>query len=108
MKRIIVMTVLSVLAATAATRAADVKETWDKQCAKCHGVDGKGDTKMGKKLEVKDYTDAKVQASMTDEEMAKVIKQGKKEGDKTKMKAFPELSDADIKGLIAHVRSFKK
>jgi cytochrome c6 len=108
MKRIIILATLCVLAATATTRAADVKENWDKQCAKCHGADGKGDTKMGKKLEVKDYTDAKVQAAMTDEEMTKIIKQGKKEGDKTKMKAFTDLTDPEVKALVAHVRSFKK
>src|SRR3954469_11191173 len=107
MKHIALIT-LCLLAAAANVRAADVKENWDKQCAKCHGPDGKGDTKMGKKLEVKDYTDAKVQATMKDDEMAKIIKQGKKDGDKTKMKAFTDLSDSDIKALVAHVRSFKK
>ena len=108
MKKTLVLATLCFLATGALVRAADVKETWDKQCAKCHGADGKGDTKMGKKLEVKDYTDAKVQSVMKDEEMAKTIKEGKKEGDKTKMKPFADLSDADIKGLVAHVRSFKK
>jgi cytochrome c553 len=108
MKRTVVLFTLCLLAAGATTRAADVKETWDKQCAKCHGADGKGATKTGKTLGAKDYTDPKVQASMTDEEMAKVIKQGKKEGDKTKMKAYSDLSDADVKALVAHVRSFKK
>ena len=42
--------------------AADVKENWEKVCAKCHGPDGKGDTKMGQKLAIKDLTDAKLQA----------------------------------------------
>ena len=108
MKRIVLLATLCILASGAVTRAADVKENWDKQCAKCHGAGGKGDTKMGKKLEVKDYTDPKVQAAMKDDEMTDAIKKGKKEGDKTKMKAFPELSDAEVKALVAHVRSFKK
>ena len=108
MKRTLLLATLFVLASGALTRAADVKESWDKNCAKCHGADGKGDTKMGKKLEVKDYTDAKVQAAMTDEEMTKTIKQGKKDGDKTKMKAFADLSDSDVKGLVEYVRKFKK
>ena len=108
MKRILILATLCVFAAAATARAGDAKETWDKNCAKCHGNDGKGDTKMGKKLEVKDYTDAKVQAAMKDDEMAKTIKEGKKDGDKTKMKAFTELSDSDIKGLVDYVRKFKK
>jgi mono/diheme cytochrome c family protein len=107
MKRTLVLAFLCVLTAGATARA-DVKETWEKQCAKCHGADGKGDTKMGKKLEVKDYTSAKVQADMKDADMVKTIKEGKKDGDKTKMKAFSELSDADVKGLVELVRSFKK
>jgi cytochrome c6 len=107
MRKIAVFAILFTIAAVASVRA-DVKETYDKQCAKCHGAEGKGDTKMGKKLEVKDYSDAKVQASMKDDEMTKIIKAGKKEGDKTKMKGFADLGDAEIKALVAHIRSFKK
>jgi mono/diheme cytochrome c family protein len=108
MKKTLLVAAFCVITAVVTTQAADVKAIWDKDCAKCHGADGKGDTKMGKKLEVKDYTDAKVQAAMKDDEMAKIIKLGKKDGDKTKMKAFADLSDADVKALVAHVRSMKK
>jgi mono/diheme cytochrome c family protein len=108
MKRMLALATLCLLAGAAGARADSAKDTWDKQCAKCHGADGKGDTKMGKKLEVKDYTDAKVQAAMKDDEMTNTIKHGKKDGDKTKMKAFTELSDSDVKGLVAYVRAFKK
>ena len=88
--------------------AADVKENWDKNCAKCHGADGKGDTKMGKKLEIKDFTDAKYQASMKDEEMLKAMKDGVKDGEKVRMKAVEGLSDDDMKALVKFVRDFKK
>jgi cytochrome c553 len=93
---------------TAASQAAPAKENWDKTCAKCHGADGKGDTKMGKKLDIKDLTDAKTQSALTDEKAFKSIKEGIKDGDKTKMKPAEGLTDADIKALVAHVRSFKK
>ena len=64
---------------------------------------------MGKKLKIKDYTDAKVQAEMKDEEILKIIKEGKKEGSKTLMKAYADvLSEAEIKDLLAYVRKFKK
>jgi cytochrome c553 len=108
MKRIVVASLALLVAGAVSAMAADAKETWDKECSKCHGADGKGKTKMGEKLGVKDYTDAKVQDSMKDEDMAKAIKDGVKEGDKTKMKAFSDLSDADVKALVAHIRSFKK
>ena len=55
---------------------ADVKENWEKHCQKCHGPDGKGNTRMGRQSGVKDYTDPKVQAEMTDDKAVKVIKEG--------------------------------
>ena len=108
--RKIVLSIIVCLAAGAFTsRAADAKENWEKQCQKCHGADGKGETAMGKKLKIKDYTDAKVQAEMKDEEILKIIKEGKKEGSKTLMKAYADvLSEAEIKDLLAYVRKFKK
>ncbi len=89
--------------------AADAKENFEKICAKCHGADGTGKTKMGEKLKVRDYTNTAVQASLKDEEMTKAIKEGVKEGDATKMKAYGDvLSDNEIKALAAYVRAFKK
>ena len=71
--------------------------------------DGKGETKMGKKLGVKDYTDAKVQAEMKDDAAVKAIKEGLKDKEgKVLMKPAENLSDEEIKGLVAHVRSLKK
>ena len=97
------------VAGAVSVRAADAKENWEKQCGKCHGPDGKGKTKMGEKLGVKDYTEAKVQEGMKDEEISKAIKEGVKEGEKTKMKAFGDvLSEDEIKALVKHVREFKK
>ncbi len=95
--------------ATAAAYAADAAANWTQHCAKCHGDDGQGATKMGKKLKIRDLTDSAVQAKFTDEEAAKAMKVGvTDENGKTRMKAIPELSDAEITALIAHVRSLKK
>ncbi len=89
--------------------AADVKANWDKHCAKCHGADGRGQTTMGKKLKVLDYTNPEHQKKFTDEEAFKITKEGKKEGDKTLMKAYKdELTDQEIKDLVAFVRKFAK
>lgn len=89
------------------SQAATASENWDNLCVKCHGADGKGQTKVGKKLKLKDYTDAKVQAEMKDEEMTKAITEGVSEGGKEKMKAFKDLTPAEVKDLVAHVRAFK-
>jgi len=109
MKKLIIVSVALLIAGAVSVRAADAKENWEKNCAKCHGPDGKGKTKMGEKFGIKDYTEAKVQDAMKDEEMVKAIKEGVKEGDKPKMKAFGDtLSDEEIKALVKYVRAFKK
>ena len=109
MKRTALLITVSLALAASAALAEDVKVNWDKHCKKCHGADGKGETVMGKKLKVKDYTDAKVQESFKDEEAFKITKEGKKEGSKTLMPAYADkLSDEEIKDLVAYVRKFKK
>lgn len=88
--------------------AADAKANWDSLCAKCHGADGKGQTKIGAKLGVKDFTDAKVQAALKDDAAFKAIKEGLQSDDgKTLMKPADTLSDDEIKALVAYVRSLK-
>jgi mono/diheme cytochrome c family protein len=89
-----------VVASSGAAFGADAGALWAQNCASCHGKDGSGNTTMGKKLGLKDYT--KNQA-FSDAEAANVIKNGK-----GKMKAYKQLSDADVKALVAYVRSLKK
>ena len=106
--KLLLISTLCVAAAAFSVRAGDVKETWEKGCAKCHGPDGKGDTKLGKKAEVKDFSDAKYQDGLKDDAMFKAIKEGVKDGEKTKMKAAEGLTDDEIKALVTYVRTFKK
>ena len=114
MKKIILLVTLFGLAAALSAKAADVKENYDTLCAKCHGAEGKADTKMGQKLGAKDFTDAKVQADLKDDAAVKAIKDGIKDADgKTKMKAFvtgvdTPLSDDEVKALVDYVRGLKK
>jgi cytochrome c553 len=108
MKKLILIGVAALMTTALSASAVEAKENWEKTCAKCHGPDGKGDTKMGKKVEVKDFTDAKIQRSFKDEDLAKAIKEGVKDGEKTRMKAAEAVSDEDIKALVAYVRAFKK
>ena len=58
---------------------------------------------------MKDYTDAKVQADLKDDEAFKAIKDGLKDKEgKTLMKPAEDLPDDDIKALVKYMRSFKK
>ena len=107
MKKLAVIAAALFVTGVMSVRGADVKETYEKHCLKCHGPDGKADTKMGKKAGAKDLTDPKVKAEMKDEKSFKAIKEGIKDGDKTKMKPAEGLSDDDIKALVAHVKTFK-
>jgi|HubBroStandDraft_5_1064220.scaffolds.fasta_scaffold603531_1 mono/diheme cytochrome c family protein len=83
-------------------------QLWGMNCAACHGKDGTGQTMMGRRLQMKDLTDPKVQASFTDAKAMKIIKEGVTDNGTEKMKAFGDkFSDDQIKALLAQVRSFK-
>jgi cytochrome c553 len=105
-KTTILLAALFGLAVTLA-QAEDAQVIWDKQCAKCHGKDGKGQTAMGKKLSIRDLSDAKVQAEITDADITKAIKEGVEKDGKRLMKPAEGVSDEEVKALAAHVRALK-
>lgn len=110
MKHTINLTVAGVAfaAAAALSSGAPAAENWENLCAKCHGADGKAQTKVGKKLNVRDYTDPKVQAALKDPEMVKAIADGVLENGKEKMKGYKaEISAAEINDLVAFIRKLK-
>jgi len=109
MKTLLILGCVCLATAAPTASAAEAKENYTKACAKCHGKDGKGDTKMGQKLGAKDYTDPKVQAALTDEAAFKATKDGfKDKNGKVLMKPSEDLSDDEIKALVAYMRTFKK
>jgi len=111
MKKLLTLSIGILVATTLSPRAfgADAKAAYEKDCSKCHGADGKGDTKMGKKLGAKDYTDPKVQADLKDDAAVKAVKEGLKDKEgKVLMKPLEGASDDEIKALVAYLRSFKK
>jgi cytochrome c553 len=109
MKKAIILAAVMGFAGALAASADGAKDNWDTLCAKCHGADGKGQTNIGKRLGVKDYSDAKVQSALTDDAAFKSIKEGLKDSDgKIQMKPFSTLSDDDIKALVAYMRTFKQ
>lgn len=79
-----------------------------RECASCHGEDGAGQTRAGRRAGVKDFTDAEYQATWTDEEAFDVISTATKDGEQLKnKKPFAEkLTAEQITLLVQHVRTF--
>lgn len=77
-------------------------DLFKQKCSMCHGADGKGYPA----LKTPDFTDPKFHAKHTDDEITKIIKNGKPG---TAMPAFKDsLSDDQIKSLVGYIRSLKK
>ena len=97
------------LLVSGATAAESAAANWQKHCVTCHGVDGKGKTKMGQRLKITDLSDAARQKEFTDADAVSAVKNGKKDPNgKTTMKAIEGLSDGEITELVALVRALAK
>ena len=85
-------------------------EIWKEECASCHGLDGKGQTKAGKRAGVKDFTDPEYQKTWTDEEALKVVTTATKDGKQLKNKKpwGEKLTQPELKQMILYVRQFAK
>jgi len=93
---------VSSLVFQAAVPAADGGAIYKKNCAICHGADGKGIPTF----KTPDFTDPKWQALSKDKDLREVIKNGKKG---TLMQGFAgQLSDQEISAVIGYIRSLKK
>lgn len=83
--------------------AADGAAIYKAKCASCHGADGKGQSPMGKKMNLRDLGSPEVQ-KQTDKELYDWTADGK-----GKMPAYKDKLSADeINALVKHMRSFKK
>jgi len=98
----------SVAVALPAAALASAPENWDNHCAKCHGTDGKGDTKMGRKFKVQDLTTAEFQAKLDVDQVAKMIREGDASAKQHKKAMADELSPEDAKALAEHIRTLAK
>ena len=108
MKKIILLAITFGFAAAMSASAADAKENWEKSCAKCHGADGKGETKMGKKLGAKDYSNPKAWEGLTDAAAVKSVKEGFKDKDgKVIMKPMEGGTETDAKVIIDYLKTLK-
>jgi mono/diheme cytochrome c family protein len=91
----------------------DAATIYANQCAMCHGPQGRGDGVSASALAVKprDYSDAAWQASITDDDIKKIIVLGGKGvGKNAAMPDNPTLKDRPevLDGLVKIIRGFAK
>ena len=104
-------------AAPAATAKSPVKATAESQakakslyaidCAMCHGDNGNGQTDLSKSMDLKlgDWTDASRLAGKQDDELFKIIRNGK---DKMPSEAEGRANDNEVWNLVLYIRGFSK
>jgi mono/diheme cytochrome c family protein len=99
----VLLLALVVLVLAAAAQAADQPDggaIFKQKCAMCHGPDGKGFAA----IKTPDFTDPKVQASITDKQIQETIENGRKG---TAMQPFKDkLKEDEIQTMVKYIRSF--
>jgi mono/diheme cytochrome c family protein len=90
------------------TARAGGAELFDKKCAGCHGKDAKAGTTMGKKLNMRDLTNPKVQQDSTDAMWEKLILEGVKGAGGKNVMPATKITPEEAKEVIKFVRTLKK
>ncbi len=94
MKRLITLFILGLTAAAHA--APDGALLYARNCAACHGADGRGG--VGVPLALPDFL-----ATASDDYLRRTIRLGRPG---RVMPAFPHLSDAEVEAIVRHIRGF--
>lgn len=92
----------------ASARVRQVDELFNRNCARCHGADGRGDTPSGHLFKAPDFTDAEWWKKNSDTtsvgDLRSIVARGK-----GSMPGFgKKLTRSQIKLLVERVRSFRK
>jgi mono/diheme cytochrome c family protein len=93
---------------SASAAAKRVDELFNRNCARCHGGDGRGGTPLGNLYKAPDFTDVewwKRNSTITStRSLRSIVTRGKAD-----MPAFgKKLTKTEINSLVRHVRSFRK
>jgi mono/diheme cytochrome c family protein len=91
---------------TADTQA-KAKKLYARDCALCHGDSGDGKTDLAKDMQLTmvDWTDSKTLAARQDQELFKIIRNGK---DKMPAEDVGRAKDDDVWNLVVYIRSLGK
>ncbi|MCU0658444.1 MAG: cytochrome c [Polyangiaceae bacterium] len=82
----------------AEARAQVIEVSWGRQCASCHGAVGRGDGPSGPMVQAPDLTRPAWQDTVSDEQIAKVIREGR--GRMPRFDLPPEV----VAGLVQRIR----
>ena len=79
-------------------------------CVACHGETGKGDGPAAGVLKPppRDHTDRAYMSTLTDKQIADIIKMGGAIRGKPLMPSHPQFKDPDLQALVAYVRSLSE
>ncbi len=78
-------------------------DIYKSKCAMCHAADGTADSPTGKAMKTPSFKDPAV-VKMSSAELAAIIKTGK-----GRMPAYgTQLSDAQVKSVVAYIRTLQK
>jgi mono/diheme cytochrome c family protein len=86
---------------------AKAKNLYARDCALCHGAtgDGKSDLAKDMQLNMVDYTDPKTLATIQDQDLFKIIRNGK---DKMPAEETSRAKDEEVWNLVVYIRSLSK
>jgi len=106
----IVALVSAAALASAETAASPGQSIYDRDCATCHGAQGKGDGETAAYLtpQPQDFTTSVVQKRSDEFLTAVIAKGGVANGLSESMPAFPKLSKSDLQSVVAYVRQLSK
>ena len=94
----------------AADKGGAGQDVYARECAQCHGATGKGDGEESAYLtpSPKDFSSGILDKRSDDFLTALITKGGESEGLSKSMPAFPKLSKAEVKNVIAYIRQLGK
>lgn len=84
----------------------DAAVLWADACARCHGEDGRGRTKPGRRLKIKDLTSPAIQQRLSERRIVETITEGKFRDDgEEQMPSFRgKLTDEEMRTLATYVK----
>jgi len=90
--------------------AGTAKSIYERDCATCHGAEGKGDGDTAAYLtpQPQDFTTGIIQKRSDEFLTTVIVKGGAAKGLSESMPGFPKLSKSDVQSVVAYVRQLGK